>query len=125
MKALTRNVLLAVTLLTLGVCLLVTSGCGTTAQTDAQTGIVATDVTVRTVMTGWGAYVSLKHPGVVAEGKVYTAFNQVKQGELGVIAAARAIGTNTDLTLLEAATLSYTSSKSNLFNIIGSITNAP
>lgn len=100
-------------------------GCGTTAQSTAQQGVVATDASVRLAMTGWGLYVGVKHPGTNAEQQVYTAFEQVKSGELAVVAAARAIGTNTDLTLLEATTLAYSASKSNLFNIIGSLTNSP
>lgn len=105
--------------------LLLEQGCGTTAQTAAQTSVVATDASVRTAMVGWGVYVALKNPGTNAEQKVYTAFYQVKAGELAVVSAARAIGTNTDLTLLEATTLAYAASKSNLLTIIGSITNTP
>ncbi len=70
------------------------AGCETSQQTIAMQTVDTTDAGVRLAMTGWGFYVSAKHPSTNVENQVLTAWHAVKNAELVTIDATEAVATN-------------------------------
>lgn len=104
----------------------VTASCTTNQQTTAYNAAGATDAAVRTAMIGWGAYVSVAHPGTNTELTVRNAFLAYRNSELAVIDATEAVSTNPQATnLLNAAVIAERAAQADLLNIIKAYTNSP
>lgn len=127
MKTLTR--LFFIAMLLAGLCFVALpvvslTGCNTSQQAAVLQGTSATDASVRLAMTGWGLYVSQKHPGTNAETQVLIAFNAVKNAELGVIDAAASVQANPLATnAATVASIVLSNAQVSLVNLISTYTN--
>lgn len=101
-------------------------GCSTNQTTAAYKGEVATDTAIATAMSGWGAYVSLYHPGTNTEQKVFDAFALYKQSEITLIdATASLAGNPTNTAPQQAALNAVAATQLDLLNLITTLTNSP
>lgn len=109
-----------------GLALCTVLGCSTNAQKVTYQAVTGTDATVRTAMTGWGAYVSYAHPGTNTELKVKQAFDSYRAGELAVIDATSALASNPGATnAVQAALIMEQAAQADLLNLISQLTNSP
>ncbi len=101
------------------------AGCSTTQTTVAYKGEAATDLAVKTAMTGWGTYVALKHPDTASELQVFNAFEAYKAAELALIDATASLASNpTNTPALNAAQNAVAASQADLIKLISTLTNS-
>lgn len=120
-----RLVLLIIGLTAFTAAIGLVDGCSTSQTTTAYKGEAATDLSVKTALTGWGFYVAAKHPGTNAEETVLQAFKVYKAAELTLIDATASLASNpTNTSPVVAAQNAVAASQVSLVNLISSLTNA-
>jgi hypothetical protein len=101
-------------------------GCSTSQQTAAYQSASGLDASVRLAMTGWGAFVAVKHPSTNEEFQVLQAFNAVKTAELGVIDTETQLSTNALATnAVVTSGIILSNAQVTLLKTISQFTNSP